>query len=268
MIASLPSPVLDDPAATLLGLDFDGTLAPIVDDPVRAGIRSDSLAALRRLGGVLGQIAVVTGRPVEQARRLGQFDGAGLERLVICGQYGAERWDAATGETVLSSRPASMTELARRLPEVLVEHDAQAARVEDKGIAVAVHTRGMRPGLLESLLGPLAELADELGLTVEPGREVAELRAPGTDKGKTLTDLVIERGARNVVYIGDDLGDVPAFDAVDQLRRHDWYGFLVCSASAEQPALVPRADLVLDGPRGVAAWLTALADALAGVDSR
>lgn len=263
MTASLPSPVLDDPGATLLGLDFDGTLAPIVDDPLRARIHPGSLIALQRLGSVLGQIAVVTGRPVEQARHLGHFDdGRGLERLVICGQYGAERWDAATGKTILPERPDSIVELTRRLPAVLAEHGAGAARVEDKGIALAVHTRGMAPGLLDSLLEPLEKLARELGLTVEPGREVAELRAPGTDKGRTLTELVMARDARNVVYVGDDLGDLPAYDAVDRLRQQDRFGFLVCSASDEQPALVPRADLVLDGPEGVAGWLTVLADAL------
>ncbi len=65
-----------------------------------------------------------------------------------------------------------------------------------------------------------------------------------------------------MVFGGDDLGDLPAFDAVDALRQEGLGGLLLCSASAEQDALVARADVVLDGPDAVAEWLTALADDL------
>ncbi|WP_293780768.1 trehalose-phosphatase [uncultured Aeromicrobium sp.] len=263
MTARLPDPVLADPEGTLLGLDFDGTLAPIVEDPQRAVIHPDSLAALRRLGTRLGQIAIITGRPLDQVRRLGRFeDGDGLDRLVICGQYGAERWDASTGIIARPSQPEAVAELERRLPQWLADHDAGAVRVERKGLALALHTRGVAPGLLEDLAGPLKALADELGLVVEPGRQVIELRAPGTDKGDALTALAEQTGARQIVFAGDDLGDLPAFDAVDALRAGGTWGYLICSASAEQQALVPRSDLVLDGPDDVAAWLTELADAL------
>lgn len=259
----LPSVVIDDPGSVLLGLDFDGTLAPIVDDPTRADIHPESLTALRRLGRRLGQIAIITGRPLDQVRRLGRFEaGSGLEHLVICGQYGAERWDASSGEITRPSRPASIAELERRLPEWLAAREAQAVRIEDKGLALALHTRGVAPGLLDELAPDIEELAAELGLIVEPGRQVIELRTPGSDKGEALTQLVDQGSFAGVVYIGDDLGDLPAFDAVDMLRRDGLFGLLGVSASTEQRALVPRADLVLDGPNGVAQWLTEWADAL------
>lgn len=256
---------MTDPGRTLLAIDFDGTLSPIVDDPASAFIHPDALLALGRLGPVLGAIAVVTGRPVEQARRLGRFDGVpGLDRLVICGQYGAERWDASTGEMTLPDRPMGVAALADLLPGWLVDHDAQAARIEDKGLAIALHTRGVDPGLLDALAGPLGELAAELGLHVEPGRQVIELRAPGTDKGATLRHLVEQTGARTVFFVGDDLGDLPAFRAGVDLRAEGIDVTLVCSASAEQDALIPLADVVLDGPNAVAAWLTDFADRVAG----
>jgi trehalose 6-phosphate phosphatase len=65
-----------------------------------------------------------------------------------------------------------------------------------------------------------------------------------------------------VIFAGDDLGDLPAFDAVRQLREEGIEGLLVCSASYEEDALVQIADVILDGPTGVAVWLTDLADAL------
>jgi trehalose 6-phosphate phosphatase len=264
MIGGMPSTraaVVADPGGTLLALDFDGTLAQIVDDPTQAYAEPRSVDALARLGAVLGQVSIVTGRPVRQALALGRFEGrAGLEHLVIHGQYGAEKWDARDGRIVTPPRPASIVALARRLPGWLAERGATHVRIEDKGLAIAIHTRGVDPHLLGTLAGPLSSLAAEMGLAVEPGRQVVELRAPGPDKGDCVRSLVADLGARQVIFAGDDLGDLPAFDAVDELRAAGVAGLLVCSASDEQDALVARADLVLDGPIEVAAWLEGLAD--------
>lgn len=259
----VPASLLEEPGRILLGLDFDGTLSHVVDDPTQAFAHPASVAAVARLGGVLGQVAIVTGRPVDQALSLGGFRGlVGLEGLVICGQYGAERWDARTDELHRPERPASVERLADILPEWLAAHDAAHVRVEDKGLAVAVHTRGIDPDLLHALDGPLRTLATELDLEVEPGRQVLELRGHATDKGVAVRRLLAETGLRRAVYAGDDLGDLPAFEAVEELRREGGEGVLVASASPEQDALVGRSDVVLEGPDGVAAWLTVWADAL------
>jgi trehalose 6-phosphate phosphatase len=255
--------VVSDPTGTLLALDFDGTLAHVVDDPTTAFAHEHAVDALARLGPLIGQVAIITGRPVRQALELGGFAGRpGLESLIICGQYGAERWDAATGETHTPEPPAAVRQVAERLPQWLAEHGADHVRVEDKGLAVAVHTRGLDAGVLDGLAAPLAALAAEYGLSVEPGRQVVELRANETDKGIVLERLVEEMSARHVIFAGDDLGDLPAFDAVDRLRARGLTGLLVCSASDEQDVLVARSDLVLDGPDAVAVWLGGLADAL------
>ena len=253
--------VVGDPAGTLLALDFDGTLAHVVDDPTQAYAHEHAVAALGRLGGVLGQVAIVTGRPVDQALKLGGFVGrAGFERLIICGQYGAERWSAQEGEIVRPDRPTAIAQLAELLPSWLAGRGASAVRIEDKGLAIALHGRGLARGLLESLAEPLAEIAGDLDLSIEPGRQVIELRAPGSDKGDAMRLLARETGARHVIFAGDDLGDLPAFDVVDELRRSGVDGLLICSASTEQDVLVALADIVLDGPDAVAAWLEELAD--------
>lgn len=253
--------VVNDPRGTLLALDFDGTLAHIVDDPTQAYAHEHSVAALGRLGNVLGQIAIVTGRPVRQALELGGFVGReGFENLIICGQYGAERWNANGEEAEPVDHPAAISKLRDLLPDWLTERGADHVRLEDKGLAVAIHTRGIDPEVLASLTGPLAELADELGLVLEPGRQVMELRSSGMDKGQALKALMDETGARHVIFAGDDLGDLPAFNAVDELRASGIDGLLICSASTEQDALVARADIVLDGPDAVATWLEELAD--------
>lgn len=255
---------MSDPGRTLLALDFDGTLSPIVEDPTAAHIHPGSLAALRRLGPVMASIAIITGRPVEQARQLGRFEsGGGLERIVVCGQYGAETWDAFSGEVSRPDRPIGVDRLAEQLPAWLVAHDAERVRIEDKGLAIALHTRGIAPGLLEDLAPQIEALAAGLGLHVEPGRQVTELRAPGSDKGQALRRVVESVRPEAVIFAGDDLGDLPAFREGVALRDEGLEVTLVASASAEQDALVELADVVLDGPGEVAAWLTQLADRFA-----
>src|SRR2546429_55113 len=114
-------------------------------------------------------------------------------------------------------------------------------------------------GVLEVLRGPLAELAGRHGLIVEPGRMVLEVRPPGIDKGVALADYVRRSSASAVLYAGDDLGDLAAFDGVERLRAEGVPGVLVCSGSNEVTGLAARADLVVDGPTGVVGLLDALA---------
>lgn len=254
--------ILADPARTLLAVDFDGTLAPIIADPDQARADPDAVHALARLGGVLGNIAVVTGRPVATALRLGGFGGvAGLESMIILGQYGVERWDAATGETVEPPPPSGIVGFEAALPATLDAAGLGGVRMEHKGRAVVIHTRGLADaaGAFERLRDPLSGLAAEHGLVAEPGKLVWEVRGNGTDKGDAMRGLVEETGARQVIFAGDDLGDLPAYDVVDELRTGSLCGLLVCSASTEQDALANRADLVLDGTGDVAAWLSWLA---------
>lgn len=249
----------------MVALDFDGTLAPIVDDPARAHVHPDALAALSRLGSLLGSIVVVTGRPVRTAVRLGGFrDVEGLSSMTVLGQYGVERWDAAGDRYQLPPTPRGIAQVHEELPGLLAGLGLSGARIEDKGRAVVVHTREL-PAPAEAfatLAQPLRDLAARCGLTVEPGKNVWEIRAPGVDKGDAIRSIVAEKRARTVIFAGDDLGDLPAFEAVHQLRTEGIQGLLICSASHEEDALAERADLVLDGPPGVAVWLHDLADQL------
>jgi trehalose 6-phosphate phosphatase len=256
--------ILDRPAETLVAVDFDGTLAPITDDPDQAYADPAAVAALGRLGPLVGRIVVITGRPARTAVRLGRFaEAPGLGGLVVLGQYGIERWDAGTDEYQLPPEPEGVRAVRDELPGLLGRLGLQRARVENKGRAIGVHTRELRdPDAYRRLRGPLGELARRHGLHVEPGKSVLEIRAPGFDKGDALRVIVAETGARQVVFAGDDLGDLPAFREVERMRTEGIEGLLICSASHEEQALAEISDLVLDGPAGVAEWFGALATRL------
>jgi trehalose 6-phosphate phosphatase len=257
--------ILTEPSFALLAFDYDGTLAPIVPDPSRAVPHPNVIAALHDLSGCVGRLAVVTGRPAQVAVQLARLDRApGLEGLVVVGHYGLERWDAATGDLSTVEPPAGLATVRAELPALLESLGLSRASVEDKGLSVAVHVRGLPDpdGAFDLLQRPLLELAARCGLASEPGKRVIELRPPGMHKGRALRKLVEEFGARAVAFFGDDLGDLAAFDEVDRLRAAGVPGLLVCSGSAEESALVERADLVVDGPAGVVAFLLDLGERL------
>jgi trehalose 6-phosphate phosphatase len=273
--ATLPTPVtpagrdaldaiLDRPGRTVIALDFDGTLAPIVPDPEQARAHPDAVAALAALAPKVASVAVVTGRPAAVAVRHGGFAGVpGLERLVVLGHYGAERWDAVTGTVSAPAPHPGVAAVRAELPRLLDGVGAwQGTWIEEKGRAVAVHTRRARDpqAAFDALRAPLTELAARHGLIVEPGRMVLELRPPGMDKGVALRDHLTETGAESVLYAGDDLGDLPAFASIEKLRTEGTPGLLVCSGSAEVTELSERADLVVDGPQGVVRLLAAIAE--------
>ncbi|WP_328880846.1 trehalose-phosphatase [Streptomyces sp. NBC_00299] len=253
--------ILTHPARSLIALDFDGTLAPIVPDPEKARAHPDAIPALAALAPKVAAVAVITGRPAEVAVKYGGFaDTPGLEHLVVLGHYGAERWDAVSGEVTAPDPHPGVAAVRAALPGLL-ESTAQGTWIEDKGHALAVHTRRAPDpqGTFDALRAPLTDLATRNGLIVEPGRMVLELRPPGMDKGVALSKYIRELGAESVLYAGDDLGDLPAYAAVDKLRSDGTPGLLVCSGSEEVTELSEKADVVVDGPAGVVRLLQTIA---------
>jgi trehalose 6-phosphate phosphatase len=253
--------LLAAPGQALIGTDFDGTLAPIVPDPQAARALPGAAPALARLARAVGTVAVITGRPAAEAVRYGGLDA--VPGLIVLGHYGGQRWQ--DGQLTGPGSPPAIAAARQALPGLLERAGADAGTwVEDKELALAVHTRRAADpaGMLSRLAGPLTELAGRLGLAAEPGRLVIELRAPGADKGGALRALVAERGAGSVLFCGDDLGDLPAFAAVRELRAAGLPGCAAASASAESPQVADAADLVVDGPEGIVALLAALAGRL------
>jgi len=248
--------VLADPARAVIAIDYDGTLAPIVDRPSQAYPAAGALEALAAICGAVGRCAVVSGRGALGVVAVGGLDV--VPGLVVIGHYGLESWSAGR----LDSPPPSAGVAAAR-PRVLevVSGAAEGVHLEDKGHSLVVHTRPAADpaAALAALAEPLAAIAQECGLEVVPGRLVLELRPPGVDKGLALRRLAAGWGA--VGYFGDDLGDLPAYEAVEALRANGVPGFTAASVSGDDapPELADLADVVLDGPSAVVEFLAALA---------
>jgi len=244
------APLVERPGVAGLLTDFDGTVAPIVDDPARARPRADALAALGDLAAQLALVAVVSGRPVDFLREHVPLPGA-----VLIGQYGLER--VVDGQTIIDPRvdpfrgplAAAATEAERRWPDLVVERKGAAA--------FALHWR-TRPDAAPPFR-EVEDLASEHGLAVSAGRMSAEVRVPvPVDKGTVVRSLVDEWRLGVGAFAGDDRGDLPAFAALaDRARRDD--GFVAAAVAVGSPeappSLLERADLVVDGPPAFAALL-------------
>jgi trehalose 6-phosphate phosphatase len=243
--------LIAEPAAGLLALDYDGTLAPIVPRPEDAVPAPGAVDVLARLAPRL-PVVLVTGRPADVVVDLGGL--ADLPGLVVLGQYGVQRWEAGA---LTQQPPAPGLEVARSaLRQILTEPGIE---LEDKGLSLVVHTRQASDPVaaLMRVLPEVADVAARAGLDLHPGRLVLELRPSGSDKGSALESVIEGRSA--VLFAGDDLGDIPAFDAVDRLRRKGSRGLTVFSDSTEGPdELRRRADLVVPGPVGVVQLLNEL----------
>lgn len=268
--------IASDPFGTLLASDFDGTLSPIVDDPTAAHIHPEAHLGFARAGALVGQPAIITGRGLASVRNLGRLDGApGLERLLVKAQYGVETWDARTDTVTEPPLPPQIAEAMARMEELVAQWraegiDVEGIGLEDKGRALGVHTRRTADpdAMLARLEQPVRALAADLDLHLEPGRLVWELRAtPGT-KAEALDAVLAVHHSRVAVMIGDDLADVTAFDRLHELEGSESGGrglivAAIASASdGEQPIVAESADVLCDGPAGVAAWLNAVADAI------
>ena len=230
-----------------VSLDFDGTIAPIVEDPAAARPLAGIIELLGPLAERYAAVALVSGRP---ATYLASHAAAPGVRYL--GLYGLE--EIVDGRVHVDPRLAAARPAVEAAARDLAADPAVAAsgaHLEDKRYAVAVHTR--RVADPERWAAPVGQAATRVaaghGLEVVPGRMVWELRPQvRSDKGDAVRRVAAESGAGALVVVGDDRGDLPAFAVAAELGG----GLRVAVRSAEDPAeLLDAAELAVDGPEGV-----------------
>lgn len=239
----------DDPPAAGIFTDFDGTLSPIVDDPATAEPLPGVPELLGRLAGQYGMVAVVSGRPVAfLADRV-------PPSVLLAGLYGLEV--QVDGELVLSpdaERWREVVDAARAQSEAAAP---PGVLVESKGLSLTLHYRS-DPGLESTVVALAEDVAADTGLVVHAARRSVELRAAvDVDKGTVVREHAA--GLRAACYLGDDIGDLAAFAALDDLAGQGIRTVRVAVRSDESPAeLLRAADVTVDGPDGAAALLRTL----------
>ncbi|GFG76273.1 trehalose-phosphatase [Mycobacterium botniense] len=233
-------------------LDFDGTLSAIVDDPGSAALVGGAATALKALAAQCA-VAVVSGRDLADLT-----PRVGLTGIWYAGSHGFEltapdgtHHHQASAETAVGVLERAAAELRDRLALL------DGVRLEHKRYAVAVHYRNAAPGAVREAIVTAHTIAQRSGLRVTNGRKVIELQPSILwDKGKALR-WIVQRiaGSEPVlpIYIGDDLTDEDAFDAV----RYDGVGIVV--RHGEEKDRPSAARFSLDGPDAVRAFIEHLA---------
>jgi trehalose 6-phosphate phosphatase len=246
------APWWDAPAASGVLTDFDGTLSPIVEDPQRARPLPGAVETLGELGRRYRTVAVISGRPVAYLiDRLGPPPGVtlvglyGLEKVERDGVHilpEALRWRQCVGQVAEAARS--------QLPA--------GVYIEPKGLTLGLHVR-RAPELAATVEAWAEDQARRTGLRVQHGKMALELVPPvSTDKGRVVLELA--QDLRAVCFLGDDLGDLPAFAVLGQLAATGRTTLSVAVRTVESPPeLLAQADITVEGPEGALAWLRQLA---------
>ena len=190
----------------LVACDYDGTLAPIVEDPADARPVRESLVALRALAALPNtHVAVISGRALSDLAELSGLDGP----VLLVGSHGSEfdqdfTRSLSPAQTALRQRVLDeMHRIASRNP---------GFRVEAKPASIAFHYRSVPPALADEALAELAAgAAGWEGVHVKRGKMVLELAVVHTSKGDAIDTLRHRVGAGAVLYLGDDVTDEDAF---------------------------------------------------------
>jgi trehalose 6-phosphate phosphatase len=229
-MSELPDAVqaLDLTAESAVFYDFDGTLSDIVNDPDTARLADGAGEALTSLSARC-PVAILSGRDLADVRERIGLPGlwyAGSHGFELTGPDGKhhENPDAAQSISVLTDAASELTEQLGGIAGVVVEH---------KRFGVAVHYRNAARDRVGEVAAAVRSIGQRTGLRVTTGREVIELRPNiDWDKGKTLRwvlDYIRDNeggGPLLPIYLGDDITDEDAFDAVADdgvaiVVRHD-----------------------------------------------
>jgi len=211
---------LDALAATprpLVALDFDGVLAPLVDDREASRPLERSAAALAALAELEGEraveVALVSGRPLEALARL----AGPPARAALVGSHGAEVRLPGAGETSTpldAAQEALLGDVVERVRAVVADHPG--TDLETKPAGAVLHTRGADLATASAAQRAVGDGPGRLpGVRAMRGKDVVELAVLDVDKGRSVQMLREQASASAVLYAGDDVTDEHAFAVLD-----------------------------------------------------
>lgn len=209
---TLPAPPPVQPGWALF-LDIDGCLLDFADHPddvvVPDGLHDDVLTLREALGGAL---ALVSGRSLAQIDAL--FPEMALD---AAGLHGLQLRAALTGDSEPEENAGDLASVRDAAEQVASAHPG--ARVEDKGVALALHWRAA-PQARSALEAIAAAAVGRMpGYRLQHGNCVVELRPDGHHKGTAIERLMGTAPFRDrlPVYAGDDFTDEDGFMTTNTL---------------------------------------------------
>ncbi|RKE65264.1 trehalose 6-phosphatase [Dietzia kunjamensis] len=230
-----------DAPTLVVACDYDGTLAPFVDDPTKAVPAPGAADALARLAGLpRTTVALLSGR---NRAALAEVSGADAP-VVLVGSHGSE-WEGGFDSPLDDDEVALLSQVRSALEEIVSR--TPGAHVETKPTAAVLHVRPVADpaerdrAQAEAMAGP----ATLDGVFVTEGKNVVEIAVREASKGAAIETMVEQTGAEVALFIGDDVTDERGFA---RLRPQD-VGVKVGegeTAAAHRVADIPAVVELLD----------------------
>lgn len=198
----------------LVALDFDGTLAPLTDQPLLARVLPESARAIAELEVLPSTwVAYISGRSLEGLRRVIPAD----DLAYLVGSHGVEVQYGPRAE--LPGLTAQESEVLGRLGEALGEVVAggDGARLEQKPVGYGVHTRGLDPTIARRVNEAASRAATGVSedLVVRNGKDILEFSVRDATKGDAIRRMRAHAGATGVFFAGDDVTDEDGFAVLE-----------------------------------------------------
>lgn len=183
--------------------DYDGTLAPIVDNPQEAYPAPGVVKALSDLHyHSPHRVWVVSGRLASEVRTLLK-----LGELSVVGLHGLD-WP---GEPRPNPDRSGLQAIGSQLVGI------EGLLLEDKGWTLAAHYRTLPEELHDQIEARLARVELPQGWEMLKGKKVREFRPKGYGKGAAITRLVQQSPGHHPVFLGDDQTDEEGFEVLNAL---------------------------------------------------
>jgi len=214
--AALIAEKLGPPSHVLIGLDFDGTLTPIVPDPADAVLPLATMEVLRRLAALPGvALAFASGRALADITRRLPFEDA-----FFIGNHGLEIQGPG-----LAPVPHEASPQRHLVEEMIARMEPRLGRVpgfllEDKGATLSLHVRKVLPAALPEVEAVIRQVVVENpAFKLQCGHKVLEIvPVDGPTKGAALRQILalLDIAPATALYAGDDTTDETVFEALPE----------------------------------------------------
>ncbi len=238
--------------------DLDGTLSKIAPTPAEAVVTPEMRAVLQNIVDKYAVVGIVSGRDSTEARRI-----IALDNMIYIGNHGLE-W-LEDGKQFYAPEAFNFFGLAGNLAaELSAIIDDPDYIVERKKLGVAVHYRQVEDkerakALIEEVMQPMVA---KYPLKLSEGRYVIELKPDlPVNKGDAVTVIALRTGIERAMYLGDDMTDIDAFQALGRLRDQGRLQTVSIAIASDESAssVVHEADYVVqsvDAAEDLLRWIS------------
>ena len=225
---------------------MDGTISPIPRDFLETPVPPPTLPQLTELASRLDLLAVISGRKAAALREI--IDIPGVKYI---GHYGMEWWENETA-VMHPDVSTSLSDMRAVAAELETLRSIDGVIIQDKWASISVHYNTVQqPSTAKQQILDFLEKSPHIKnlRLMDEKTNIGIVPKLDIDKGTAVTRLIGQYHLRSAIYLGDDIGDLPAFRAIRVAReKQEFMGLAVLvTGGATSQSLQNEVDFTLDG---------------------